>query len=456
MSDWLVIVFFLWIMLLLLSGYPVALVLGGGSLLFAFALSALDLFSFHDLSAIPNRIFGIMNNGLLIAVPLFVLMGVTLERGRIAENLLTNLAALFGQKPGGLAFTVVLVGVLLAASTGIVGATVVTMGLLALPVMLKNGYAPALSCGTICAAGTLGQIIPPSIILVILGEVLSNAYQEAQLAQGNFAPKTISVNDLFAGALLPGLLLVSLYLLYLFWRSRFTKEALPAAQFSERTNWLALTLAILPPLFLIFLVLGAILSGIATASEASGLGAAGALFLMLVYGRLNFSTLYLILRDTLKISSMIFLIFIGASIFSLVFRDIGGDNVVRAWFEALPGGAWSALFWVMVLLFLLGFFLDFIEITLITVPIVAPILFMLGVDPIWFGILVALNLQTSFLTPPFGFTLFYLRGVMPKHLSTLTLYQGVWPFILLQLVTLGIVMAFPALATWLPRLLYPQ
>jgi tripartite ATP-independent transporter DctM subunit len=456
MMDWLVVVFFLWIMLLLLSGYPVALVLGGGSLLFALALSAFDLFALQDLSALPNRIFGIMNNGLLIAVPLFVLMGVTLERGRIAEHLLTNLATLFGQKPGGLAFTVVLVGVLLAASTGIVGATVITMGLLALPAMLKNGYAPALSCGTICAAGTLGQIIPPSIILVILGEVLSNAYQEAQLAQGNFAPKTISVNDLFAGALLPGLLLVALYLLYLFLRSRFTPRDLPTADLGTNAHWSGVLLAILPPLLLIFLVLGAILTGIATATEASGLGAAGALLLMTLYGRMTFANLYFILRDTLKISSMIFLIFIGASIFSLVFRDIGGDNVVRAWFEALPGGEWAALLLIMLLLFLLGFFLDFIEITLIAVPIVAPILFMLGVDPIWFGILVALNLQTSFLTPPFGFALFYLRGVMPKHLSTLTLYQGVWPFILLQLLALGLVMAFPALATGLPKLLYSQ
>jgi tripartite ATP-independent transporter DctM subunit len=390
-------------------------------------------------------------------VPLFVFMGVMLERAQIAEQLLDTLARLFGRVRGGLGISVTLVGMLLAASTGIVGATVVTMGLLALPTMLKRGYAPSVAAGTICASGTLGQIIPPSIILVLLGDVLSSAYQQAQLDQGIFSPETVSVGDLFAGALIPGLILVGLYLLYLIglaiWKPQQV-PAQPALNDAGKPSLLEVVGVLLPPLFLIIAVLGSILAGMATPTEAASVGAVGAIVLALSRKTLTWPLLQEVMESTVRISSMVFLIFVGASIFSLVFRGFGGDELVHQALTDLPGGVVGALLVVMLVMFLLGFVLDFIEITFVVVPLVAPVLLMMGLDPIWLGVLIALNLQTSFLTPPFGFALFYLRGVAPDSLSTRAIYRGAAPFIALQLLMMGILALWPGLATWLPEQIY--
>ncbi|MEA2093571.1 MAG: TRAP transporter large permease subunit, partial [Pseudomonadota bacterium] len=412
------------------------------------------------LEALPNRLYGIMTNVTLIAVPLFVFMGVMLERSRVAENLLDTMAALFGRRRGGLGFSVALVGMLLAASTGIVGATVVTMGLLSLPTMLRRGYDPRIACGTICAAGTLGQIIPPSIVLVLLGDVLSSAYQQAQLDLGIYSPKTISVGDLFTGALLPGLLLVSLYLLYLAYVAWSRPGAMPAPPAGSAGELQGLALlrrvvqVLLPPLLLIIAVLGSILAGVATPTEAASVGAMGALLLAVVQRRFNLALLREVMRGTTRITCMVFMILIGASVFSLVFRGYGGDDIVAGLLNSLPGGKIGAMLAVMLLMFLLGFVLDFIEITFVVVPIVGPVLLTMGLDPVWLGIMIALNLQTSFLTPPFGFALFYLRGVAPAEVTTLQIYQGVMPFIGLQLLMLILLAFWPQLATWLPGVLY--
>jgi tripartite ATP-independent transporter DctM subunit len=327
------------------------------------------------------------------------------------------LSALFGGLRGGLGISVTVVGMLLAASTGIVGATVVTMGLLSLPTMLRRGYSPRIASGTICAAGTLGQIIPPSIVLVLLADVLSSAYSQAQLAQGNFSPDTVSVGDLFVGALLPGLLLVALYILYLGAVAFFRPKVMPAHESDERTTLTGLVLALLPPLALILAVLGSIIAGLATPTEAAGVGAVGALVLAAIKRQLSYARLREIMESTARVSSMVFLILIGASLFSLVFRGYGGDHLVQDWLTDLPGGRIGALLIVMLLMFLLGFVLDFIEITFVVVPIVGPILLAMGVDPVWLGVMIGVNLQTSFLTPPFGFALFYLRGVAPPTLA---------------------------------------
>ncbi|MEO1751680.1 TRAP transporter large permease subunit [Thiofaba sp. EF100] len=439
----------------LMVGYPVAFTLAGVSLTLALLGSAFGAFDLSLLEALPNRIFGAMSSDTLVAVPLFILMGVILEKARIAEDLLGSLAGLAGQRPGALAFAVLLVGALLAASTGIVGATVVTMGLLALPAMLQRGYDARLACGTICAAGTLGQIIPPSIILVLLGDQLSSAYSQAQLAQGIYAPKTVSVGDLFAGALIPGLLLVVLYALYLAWLAWRSPARMPAAPASEpRASIGPLLQSLWPPMLLILAVLGAILGGIATPSEAAAVGAAGALLLAALRGQLNRAMLADAARASTRMTSMVFLILIGASLFSLVFRGFGGDDVVHEWLGSLPGGVIGAMLVVMLVMFLLGFMLDFIEIIFVVVPIVAPILLMMGLDPIWLGIMIAINLQTSFLTPPFGFALFYLRGAAPDAITTLDIYRGVVPFIALQVVMLIILAIFPGLATALPAWVY--
>jgi tripartite ATP-independent transporter DctM subunit len=383
-------------------------------------------------------------------------MGVTLERARIAEELLGTLSSLFGSLRGGLGISVTIVGMLLAASTGIVGATVVTMGLLSLPTMLKSGYSPEISTGTICASGTLGQIIPPSIILVMLGDVLQSAYQQAQLDMGIFSPKTVSVGDLFAGALIPGLLLVGLYVVYLVSVAVFRPGAMPSyrAAVGETVSWAKVLGALLPPLVLIFAVLGSILGGLATPTEAAGVGALGALLLALGRRQLDLGRLREVMRSTLKISSMVFLILIGASIFSLVFRGYGGDDGVRHVLESLPGGVVGAVVMVMLVMFLLGFVLDFIEITFVVVPIVGPVLLAMGLDPIWLGIMIAINLQTSFLTPPFGFALFYLRGVAPPEVTTAQIYRGVIPFVAIQLGSLLLLALFPDLVTWLPGKVY--
>jgi tripartite ATP-independent transporter DctM subunit len=447
---------FLAVIVLLLAGFPVAFSLGGTALLFAFAGVIGGGFEAAFLSSLPNRIFGIMNNDTLVAVPLFVFMGITLERARIAEDLLQTLSALFGSLRGGLGVSVTLVGMLLAASTGIVGATVVTMGLLSLPTMLKRGYSAEIATGTICASGTLGQIIPPSIILVMLGDVMSSAYQQAQLAQGNFSPKTVSVGDLFAGALLPGLLLVALYIGWIIMTAFFRPQLMPAhvAAEGDHVSFSRILGALFPPLALIFAVLGSILGGLATPTEAAGVGAMGAMLIALQRRALSMQRLRDIMRGTLRISSMVFLILIGASVFSLVFRGYGGDDGVHAVLQSLPGGVVGAVIVVMLVMFLLGFVLDFIEITFVVVPIVGPVLLSMGLDPVWLGIMIAVNLQTSFLTPPFGFALFYLRGVAPPEVTTGQIYRGVIPFVGIQLLTLLILAVFPDIVTWLPDRLY--
>jgi len=449
------LVLFLVVCLFLLIGYPVALTLAGTSLVFAGIGIFFDVFDGSYLLATPSRLFGIVNNQTLIAVPLFVFMGVVLERSKIAEDLLVAMSGLLGRFKTGLGVSVVLVGMLLAASTGIVGATVVTMGLLSLPTMLKRGYSPSLATGTICATGTLGQIIPPSIALVLLGDVLSSAYQKAQLDMGIFSPDSVSVGDLFVGAIVPGFILVVFYLFYLLGVSRFSPTQVPAhGQENEHDNLKELLIALLPPLLLIIAVLGAILTGKATPTEAAGVGAIGSVFLAFLKKQINGTNTKYVVRETTKVTSMVFLILIGASIFSLVFRGFGGEELLQAFFADLPGGVFTAVLLVMVVIFLLGFILDFIEITFVVVPIIAPILLTMGLDPIWLGIMIAVNLQTSFLTPPFGFALFYLRGVTSDTVKTEQIYKGVIPFIIIQLFLLVLMAIWPSIITWLPSVVY--
>ena len=457
--EWMPLIMFAVVCLVLLSGYPVAFTLGGTALLFALFGIVSHTFDSSFLINLPSRLYGIMTNTTLIAVPLFVFMGCMLERSKVADQLLDTMAKLFGSLRGGLGFSVIFVGMLLAASTGIVGATVVTMGLLSLPTMLKRGYDPQLASGLICASGTLGQIIPPSIILVLLGDVLSTAYQQAQLDMGIFSPDTVSVGDLFVGALIPGFILVGLYALYILILAIFKPTHVPAIPEEDRQENLIQLLAqvikvLIPPIALIIAVLGSILIGAATPTEAASVGAVGAIILAIAQRQFNLSILKAVMLDTTRITSMVFIIFIGASLFSLVFRGYGGDEIVRDILTDLPGGAFGAIFIVMLVMFLLGFILDFIEITFVVVPIVAPILLTMDISPIWLGIMIAINLQTSFLTPPFGFALFYLRGVAPDSISTRQIYKGVMPFILIQLIGLSMLAYWPTLATWLPGLVY--
>ena len=533
--EWLILVLVVLALLLLLTGFPVAFTLAGTSLIVAVTAALSGLFDIAFVTSFPQRIFALMRNQVLAARPLFIFMGVMLERSRVAEDMLLAMGRLFGSVRGGLCYAVTIVGALLAASTGIVGATVATMGLLSLPTMLKRGYDPALACGSICAAGTLGQLIPPSIVLVLLGDQLAAAYQKTQYDQGNFAPDVVSVNDLFAGALLPGLLLVALYLVYqalVAWRRPQAAPAMVATQLSKSLpqphSIRHLLQALAAPLILVVAVLGSILAGLATPTEAAGVGAVGALLLaghranrqrgraielavlaflgMLVLTwmfdlrlqreQIPFSgqiaivlalicsvallngvavalvrvyrqrdakqrrTLGEVLRQTLLTTSMIFAILIGASMFSLVFRGLGGDTLVREFLLTLPGGAGAMLLVVMVTLFLLGFVLDFVEIIYIVVPIVAPLLLAaewapgVPISPVWLGVMIAVNLQTSFLTPPFGFALFYLRGVAPSAVRTTQIYRGVAPFVVIQLLMLVVLWQLPAIATWLPALIY--
>lgn len=447
------ILLFVSVIVVLMMGYPVAFSLGGVALIFAGIGTLTGNFD-PILSAMPERLRGIMSNQTLLAVPLFVFMGIMLERSRIAEELLDAMTEMFGDLRGGLGLSVILVGMFLAASTGIVGATVVTMGLMSLPVMLKRGYKPSLACGTICASGTLGQIIPPSIVLILLGDQISSAYQQAQLAQGIFSPKTVSIGDLFAGAVIPGLMLVVMYIVYLLAMGILKPDSMPSDTQRKKKNLIHFLIALFPPLFLIVAVLGSILAGIANITEAASVGAVGAIVLAGIKGRLSFKRLQEVLQDTVRVTSMVFLILIGASLFSLVFRGFGGDQQVHEILSNLPGGAITAVLVVMLVIFLLGFVLDFIEITFVVVPIVAPILLTMGIDPIWLGIMIAINLQTSFLTPPFGFALFYLRGVAPKEVATSQIYKGVVPFILIQLLALLLLSFWPELVTWLPEQIY--
>ena len=449
------------IVAILLAGYPVAFTLAGTALLFALGGVVAGVFDPAFLETMPNRIFGIMSNQTLIAVPLFVFMGVTLERARIAEGLLDTLSMLFGRLRGGLGIAVIIVGMLMAASTGIVGATVITMGLLALPTMLKRGYDPAVATGTISASGTLGQIIPPSIILVLLGDVISSAYQQSQIDREIFSPQTVSVGDLFVGAVFPGLLLVGLYVLWLIILGIIRPQSMPthteadvSGSVDDRSLLIQVVLILIPPMLLILAVLGSIIGGLATPTEAAAVGATGALLLALLRRELDLKKLKEIMRNTTRFTSMVFLILIGASMFSLVFRGYSGDDAVREFLTTIPGGTVSAMLIVMAVMFLLGFVLDFIEITFVVVPIVGPVLLSMGIDPVWLGIMIAINLQTSFLTPPFGFALFYLRGVAPPEVSTAAIYRGIIPFVLIQLFTLMLLAYWPALATWLPAMIY--
>jgi len=454
--EYIPLIMFAIIFIALTAGYPVALTLSGTALLFAFGGELAGVFILSDLGFLPGRLFGILSNQTLIAIPLFIYMGITLEKTHIAEALLGNMSLLLRNLKGGLAVAVIIVGTLMAASTGIVGATVVTMGLMSLPIMLKQGYEPSIATGTICATGTLGQIIPPSIALVLLGDVLSNAYQQAQLSMNIFNPKTVSVGDLFTGALIPGLILVALYIIYVVARAYIHPEELPGLEPEKRTDinrtliFRQLLSGLFAPLLLILSVLGSILTGVATPTEASAMGALGASALALSRGELKRITLSEICLSTLKTTSMVFFVLIGASVFSLVFRSYGGDELIQGLFSDMPGGKWGAMLLVMGIVFLLGFILDFIEITFVVVPIVAPVLLTMGIDPVWLGIMLAVNLQTSFLTPPFGFALFYLRGVAPSTISTTAIYRGVVPFIVLQLFLLLILVIWPELVSWLP------
>ena len=414
----------------LMAGYPVALTLAGVSLAFAVFGHTVGVMNFAILGALPQRIYGVMTNEVLLAIPLFIFMGVMLEQSRIAENLLERMGRLFGSLRGGLGYSVVLVGALLAASTGIVGATAVTMGLIMLPAMMRHGYDPRLAAGTVAASATLAQIIPPSTVLVVLGDQLNNAYQSTQLAQGKFAPNVISVSDLFAGAILPGLLLVGLYLLFLIAMAALRPTTCPAVGMSAARPATGLLEALLAPVVLIAAVLGSILGGIATPTEAAAIGAVGAI--MLAARRSGLGGLMLpVVEKTTHIVSMIFLILIGATLFSLVFRALGGDAMVNAALSDLPGGVNGAVLAVMLAMFLLGFVMDAFEI-----------------------IMMAVNLQTSYMHPPLGPTLFYLRGVAPPEITTRHIYVGIVPFVLIQLVALVVLWFFPGLAILLPHALY--
>lgn len=441
----------------LMLGFPVAFTLAGVSLMFGLVGMWFGVFDPSNFGALANRYIGFMTNEVLVAVPLFIFMGVMLERSKIAEQLLLTMGKLFGNMRGGLGISVIIVGALLAASTGVVGATVVTMGLISLPAMLRAGYDPKLACGVICASGTLGQIIPPSTVLIFMGDMLAGINAQVQMAKGNFAPTPVSVGDLFAGALLPGFLLVGLYLAWVIYKSIVAPESCPAtpAKPEERGHLLRdVVVALVPPLALIAAVLGSILGGIATPTEAASVGAVGATLLAALRWRLSPTVLREAVIATATITSMVFIILFGASVFSIVFRLMGGDNLVHEFLADLPGGVAGAVIVVMAIMFLLGFILDTFEIIFIVIPITAPILLDLGVDPVWLGVMVGVNLQTSFLTPPFGFALFYLRGVAPDSVSTGMIYRGVLPFVVLQVVALFLMFQFPAIATWLPRAIY--
>jgi tripartite ATP-independent transporter DctM subunit len=456
MIEYIPLLMFVVVCLVLMAGYPVAFSLAGTALLFALIGNATGHFDMAFLHALPNRLYGTIDNTTLIAVPLFVLMGVMLEKSKLAEDLLDSMSLLFGKFKGGLGISVVVVGMLLAASTGIVGATVVTMGLMSLPTMLKRGYSPSLATGSICATGTLGQIIPPSIALVLLGDILSSAYQQAQLSMGIFTPKTMSIGDLFVGAIIPGLLLVIMYIGYLIIISRLKPSVAPVANIeeSDQLSVFRLLRSLLPPVVLIVAVLGSILSGIATPTEAAGVGALGATLLAISRGQLSIARLRDVSRSTTEVTAMVFLILIGAAVFSLVFRGFGGEELVEELFQNIPGGVVGATLVVMLVIFLLGFILDFIEITFVVVPIIGPVLLSMGLDPVWLGIMIAINLQTSFLTPPFGFALFYLRGVAPDSVQTGDIYRGVVPFIGIQVLLMLMLAFWPALATWLPSVVF--
>ena len=515
-AEYLDLLMFAGLMLAILSGFPVSFAIAGTAILFAHLGWAAGAMQPALLGALGQRVFGVLTNEVLIAIPLFVLMGVVLERSHIAEDLLDTMGRLFGQLRGGLGISVILVGALLAASTGIVGATVIAMGMIALPTMLRTGYDARVASGLVCTAGTLGQIIPPSTLLIILSDVMSSAYQQAQYEQGKFGVETISVGQIFAGALLPGLTLVTIYILYVLARGAIRPQDMPPAPTPEgRPGVPEVAGAVVPPVLLIIAVLGAILGGVATPTEAASVGAVGAILmagarqgasrrLMIggaaallalavaaglapvrlqrsdagaldwaiggVYGALaliGFVAILAALRrlhrkdllpgvvtTTMTVTAMIFATILMASVFSLVFVGLGGEERVAGILTSMPGGATGALIFAMALIFVLGFFLDFVEITVIVLPLVAPVLILMGHDPVWLAILIAINLQTSFLTPPFGFSLFYLRGAAPPEVTTGQIYAGVAPFIVLQIVGIAVIWALPGIATWLPAAVF--
>lgn len=446
----LLIIYIFLTFLMLLSGYPVGFILAGMALLFSAIAATIGLFDPTFLMAIPNRIFGIMTNQNLLAVPLFIFMGLILEKTKIAENLLITMNSLYSNSSGGYAVSVVIVGALMGASTGIVGASVVTLGLLSLPIMLKKSYPPELTCGVICASGTLGQIIPPSLVLILLADVLSSAHQQAQLNMGIFSPETITIAELFAGAIIPGLMLP---LLYIFYIKYFYADLSFEIDKNHTFNIVEVIKGIAPPLFLIIFVLGSIIAGIATPSEAASLGILGSLLISLKTKNISRSIILKCSRETTKLTSMIFMILIGATFFSLVFRGLEGEVFIQSLFYSESSEGFKTLIAVLILMFFLGFILDFIEIIFIVIPIFGPVLFTLGFDPIWIGILIAMVLQTSFLTPPFGFSIFYLRGVVPKEIETEKIYKGVIPFVLIQIILVLLMLLFPEIATFIPSLL---
>ena len=441
---------------LLLFGFPVAFTLAGSALIFGFIGEAMEIFNFRMIGFFPQRIFGTMINEPLVAVPLFIFMGIMLEKTKIAAGLLQSIGELFGSTKGGLGIGVVLVGMLLAASTGIVGATVVTMGMLSLPSMMRAGYDQKIATGTICAAGTLGQIIPPSIVLVLLATILQGANEEAALLRGELAPDPVTAIDLFAGALMPGLMLVAMFVVFIYFYARIFPTTCPPIKTSKSRKQIYMDAfkSVFPPIILIVLVLGSILFGVATPTESASVGAIGAAIIAFTKGELTFQNIKETSLGTVKLSSFVFVILIGASMFSLVFRGFGGDEMIEHFLGNLPGGLYGALIVVMIAIFLLGFFLDYIEIIFVIVPLVGPILIAYGADPLWLGILISLNLQTSFLTPPFGFSLFFLRGVAPKEIQTKNIYRGVMPYIAIQVLAIFVVGFFPDIATWLPSILF--
>ena len=432
------------ICVVLLLGYPVAFTLAGVSILFAVVCIPFGIFDPTILKSIPIRVFGIMNNVTLLAVPLFIYMGTVLEKSGIAAKMLENMAAAFKNTKGGLSISIIFVGALLAASTGIVGATVVTMGLMSLPILINQGYERSFSTGLVASTGTLGQIIPPSIALVLLGDVMSNAYQRAQNDMGIFSQQTVTVGDLFIGAIVPGIMICLGYLIYTIYKNK-TNPHLKDYTNSSNVKNLVLFKTLMLPIILIFLVLGSIFAGIATPTEAAAIGAFGALIIALINQKVDISFIKETSEKTAVVSTMIFTILIGASIFSLIFRGVGGDDLIDLIFNSLPGGSYTALIFVLLVIFLLGFILDFIEICYVIIPLVAPPLLMMGFDPVWLAILFAINLQTSFLTPPFGFSLFYLRGVADESIKTKEIYKGVIPFIFIQLLILFLVILFPTI-----------
>jgi len=455
-GEGLSLVLFVAVFIVLLAGFPVAFSLAGTAIAFAFLGDLLGVFHWAILASSLGRIVDIMLNETLLAVPLFVFMGVVLERSKIAEELLVTMGQLFGGVRGGLGISVVVVGALLAASTGIVGATVVTMGLISLPAMLRANYDRSLAGGVICASGTLAQLIPPSTVLILLGMALQNANTQANLRLGVFGAPMVTITDLFAASILPGLVLVGLYIVWLLTKAHFDQDACPPVEMSEAeraTLGGRVLKAMVPPLILILVVLGSIIGGYATATESAALGAVGACLLAAVKRQLGLRTLRTVVESTLSISVMIFGILIGATLFSLVFRGLGGEAMIDRLIEIVPGGAVGATIFVLFLMFLLGFIIDTFEIIFIVVPIFAPPLIMQDVDPVWLGVAMAIVLQTSYLTPPFGFAIFYLQGAT-KELGVGTIYRGVIPFVFIQLLLVAVIWLLPGIVSWLPKAVF--